>query len=562
MSSFRRLGDSFRRSKAINISVIFVLVPVVIAWGAGRPPSIRTSSIKSGAASANQQCIEVTNILGSNADLLTASQTALATSLIELDQKHIFEDWPAFGEDDENKRRLLSQLDKLDETYPGGLSKYISRGRTLLAEAAAGENPLKGFEPSVPSGEELSFGDEEFRSMEMLGSDAVCRTAFVLVAGGLGERLGYSGIKLSLPVESCTSSSFFKMYADWILNIQKKCAPEVELPFAIMTSGDTDEATRRVLEKENYFGLNPDQVTVILQEKVPALSDSQAHLAMEKDDRWSVITKPHGHGDVHQLLLQSGLARSWADSGKEWAFFFQDTNPLVVHALLPMLGVSVDKGYVMNSLCVPRKAQEAAGAITTLNNPTTGETYTINVEYNQLDPLLRSTPQFKEGDVNDPRTGFSPFPGNVNNLLVHIPTYADVLEGEDQGVVEEFVNPKYADASRNTFKKPTRLECMMQDLPKLLTKELGPSVNVGFTTMERWLTFSPAKNAPEPGAGGTPSTAEADISEANSKTLELVSGVKVERSDEPQVMRGVSVNLLPSIVMHTNFALTAVRFNS
>ena len=34
---------------------------------------------------------------------------------------------------------------------------------------------------------------------------------------------------------------------------------------------------------------------------------------------------------------------------------------------------------------------------------------TINVEYNQLDPLLRATIN-AEGDVNDD-TGFSPFPG-------------------------------------------------------------------------------------------------------------------------------------------------------
>ena len=34
---------------------------------------------------------------------------------------------------------------------------------------------------------------------------------------------------------------------------------------------------------------------------------------------------------------------------------------------------------------------------------------TLNVEYNQLDPLLRATTQ-PQGDVND-ATGFSPFPG-------------------------------------------------------------------------------------------------------------------------------------------------------
>ena len=31
-----------------------------------------------------------------------------------------------------------------------------------------------------------------------------------------------------------------------------------------------------------------------------------------------------------------------------------------------------------------------------------------------------------------------------------------------KGVMPEFVNPKYADAEKTVFKKPTRLECMMQ----------------------------------------------------------------------------------------------------
>lgn len=61
---------------------------------------------------------------------------------------------------------------------------------------------------------------------------------------------------------------------------------------------------------------------------------------------------------------------------------------------------------------------------------------------------------------------------------------------ETGGLVAEFVNPKYADASKTKFKSPTRLECMMQDLPKLL----DPSENVGFTNFEAW-TYSPVKNS-------------------------------------------------------------------
>lgn len=84
---------------------------------------------------------------------------------------------------------------------------------------------------------------------------------------------------------------------------------------------------------------------------------------------------------------------------------------------------------------------------------------TINVEYNHLDPLLRA--DGSEGDVNDPNTGFSPYPGNINQLLFRLEDYVKALE-ESKGAMPEFVNPKYANVEKTVFKKPTRLECMMQ----------------------------------------------------------------------------------------------------
>jgi UDP-sugar pyrophosphorylase len=49
----------------------------------------------------------------------------------------------------------------------------------------------------VPDGERLIFGTKEFDMFERRGIEEACRSAFVLVAGGLGERLGYSGIKVT-----------------------------------------------------------------------------------------------------------------------------------------------------------------------------------------------------------------------------------------------------------------------------------------------------------------------------------------------------------------------------
>lgn len=48
------------------------------------------------------------------------------------------------------------------------------------------------------------------------------KTGFVLVAGGLGERLGYNNIKVRLPVETYTMLSYLGYYIQKILAIQVK----------------------------------------------------------------------------------------------------------------------------------------------------------------------------------------------------------------------------------------------------------------------------------------------------------------------------------------------------
>ena len=437
------------------------------------------------ASAAMETTSSLAEVLGEkNVGLLSEKETAVLRTLLDLGQTHLF-DWPPAGVDDAKKKGLAASLVKLDASYVGGLGAYITKSRALLASSAKGENPFQGLEASVPEGELLTFGSPEFDKMEQEGLKAAMKgVGFVLVAGGLGERLGYQGIKLELPVEGATGQSFLGLYVDYVRALSKRVGRT--LPLCIMTSDDTDAKTRTLLEA--YTDVD---VTIIKQEKVAALSDADAAIAM--DDQWTVSTKPHGHGDVHSLLKSTGIAEKWAHQDIAHLFFFQDTNALVLHSVLPSLGVSASRGFSMNSVCVPRRAGEAAGAIAKLVPKSSSEgqdpPLVINVEYNQLGPLLAE----KGGDVNDPATGYSKFPGNANVLVVKLTDYVTTLNGPDKGVVDEFVNPKYKDETKTTFKKPTRLECMMQDYPKLLRREV-PTATVGFTTFERWLAFSPAKN--------------------------------------------------------------------
>ena len=74
---------------------------------------------------------------------------------------------------------------------PGGATTSGCSHRTSVCRT--GINPLAGCVPSVPTGEKLAVGSPEFLEMERLGTAELPFCGFVLVAGGLGERLGYPG---------------------------------------------------------------------------------------------------------------------------------------------------------------------------------------------------------------------------------------------------------------------------------------------------------------------------------------------------------------------------------
>ncbi|CAD7694961.1 unnamed protein product [Ostreobium quekettii] len=497
--------------------------------------------------------------LSGSAHLFEPKVFELLTAVQEEDQSHLFEHWGSVDARDADKRRLAYQIVLLDQTTPGGIVSYIRRARELLRDSRDGVNPLDGYTPSVPEGVRLDFGSCEYKELQSAGATAAASAAFVLVAGGLGERLGYSGIKIALPADTARGVSFLQLYIESILALQEQAVArgqqDCELPLIIMTSDDTHKQTVKFLEENSNFGMNPGQIALLKQDKVACLSDSNAHLALDASDSFRIQTKPHGHGDVHSLIHAAGLPQKWHQQGLKWVCFFQDTNALVFNGLLPALGASVRENYAVNSLAVPRKAKEAIGAIAKLRRED-GHEMTVNVEYNQLGPLLKSTIS-EEGDVNDD-SGFSPFPGNINQLVLKVDEYARQLQSTG-GIVPEFVNPKYKDESKTEFKSSTRLECMMQDYPR----GLAPDAKVGFTVINQvWSTYSPVKNSPEAGrlkvAANCPShtgtSAEADVYHSHCSMLRQL-GARVA-APEAVLFNGIRVHLGPRITWSPSFALT------
>lgn len=156
---------------------------------------------------------------------------------------------------------------------PGGLKDYVMRARKFLIDSKNNVNPFDNYRPEVPNGFELRPGEPLLDEMETLGLKELEKVGFVLIAGGLGERLGYSGIKIGLPVCSVEPNyTYMKFYANYILACRERAIQLMDpskdhsnfyVPLCIMVSDDTHDRTVKLLEENNYFNLDKAHVTLV-----------------------------------------------------------------------------------------------------------------------------------------------------------------------------------------------------------------------------------------------------------------------------------------------------------
>ena len=177
------------------------------------PPAPDTLGLLKGAAERSHQEL-LKHAPASVANLSTEDRAYAATMTVEYGQGHIFAAWPAAGIDDDQKRACLAQCRQLEESYPGGLRAYVASARTLLGQSQRGENPLDGWTPSVPAdGFDLTPGTPEYEAYEKVGIAEAGKLGFVVPAGGLGERLGYHGVKFALPADISTNACVLSVCA-------------------------------------------------------------------------------------------------------------------------------------------------------------------------------------------------------------------------------------------------------------------------------------------------------------------------------------------------------------
>ena len=203
--------------------------------------------------------------MGATSSRGAVDDASILKQLSAIGQEHLTAAWNADTAAAE-KQRFFTQVKQLENSYPGGLRSYVENSRRLLADSKAGVNPLEGWSPAVPDGAQLQFASKEFFEHEAVGLPELNGCGFVLVAGGLGERLGFSGIKVALPWQITSGQTYLELYIRSILAMQHAAetatGKPVRLPLAIMVSDDTAARTESLLREKDYFGMDPGQVRV------------------------------------------------------------------------------------------------------------------------------------------------------------------------------------------------------------------------------------------------------------------------------------------------------------
>ncbi len=256
------------------------------------------------------------------------------------DQTHVLRFWDEL--DSAAQQSLADQIKAIDfeqlKTLAGS-----SGGASKWDELAA-----KAEVPPAITADDFA-NPESYQAAYDLGQAALKagKVAMVLVAGGQGSRLGFEHPKGMFPVGPLSDRTLYNMLIDQLLARGKQAGKPI--PFYIMTSPPTHAETSQFLADNDYFGMNPDDVTIFCQGTMPAV-DSDGKLLLS--DKGTIFASPDGHGGTLGALKRDGCLDDMKSRGIEHVFYGQVDNPLIQACDPALLGYHIESGSEMTSQVV------------------------------------------------------------------------------------------------------------------------------------------------------------------------------------------------------------------
>ncbi|MCE9634347.1 MAG: UTP--glucose-1-phosphate uridylyltransferase [Planctomycetes bacterium] len=198
------------------------------------------------------------------------------------------------------------------------------------APATGGESAEAG--QIEPPGDELQRMEatEDHRRLRLAAHDRglheieAGRVAVVVAAGGQGTRLGSTAPKGMWPVGPLTGKPLLAWHAEKVRYWAKRVGRPI--PFVVLVSDATAQATADFVRWHNHFGLDPTWIKLVKQGSLPAVDDA-GRIVLTSASR--IALAPNGHGGVYAALRESRVIDLLADHGVRTLAYCQVDNPLI-----------------------------------------------------------------------------------------------------------------------------------------------------------------------------------------------------------------------------------------
>ena len=310
---------------------------------------------------------------------------------IPSDQEHLIRFWNELNEQEQSQ--LSAQIQSVDFR----LIAELYENRDHIIDLVPFEQRAK--DPPAYKFGTLSDGDTDYSAPKKIGKVDAIRLgrealaegsyAVMIVAGGQGTRLGFPHPKGMYPIGPVSGATLFQIHFEKVVALSRKYG--VGIPVCIMTSPATHAETREYLEKNDWFGVTPENRFLFCQGTMPAVAmlDGKVLLA----EKSSLALSPDGHGGMLAAMNQSSTLDQLQNRGIKHLFYFQVDNPFVDICCPEFLGYHLGSGSEMTSQVIrKREPSDRVGNIVELD----GKLHVI--EYSDIPESLANR-RFPDGSL-------------------------------------------------------------------------------------------------------------------------------------------------------------------
>lgn len=271
--------------------------------------------------------------------------------------------------------RFIEQLnpDQEKELY----EQIIETDFSVIANSVKGAQDRGAISPiEAMKLDEIKKQEESFRA---IGIQAIQNgeVAAVLLAGGMGTRLGCHGPKGTFSIGETRELTIFQCLINNLLEVVQAANAHIHL--FIMTSDKNHDTTLNYFKDHNYLDYPKEYLHFFRQEMAPA-TDREGKIFLE--EKHKLATSPNGNGGWYSSLVHAGYKELLSTKGIKWLNVFAVDNVLQRIADPLFVGATIKTGKSSGAKVIRKNAPDEKVGVMCLEDgqPSIVEYYEITQE--------------------------------------------------------------------------------------------------------------------------------------------------------------------------------------